>query len=265
MRESTRPVFVPHLHPPCVKAVPVKFKNGRVHNQDQLGLLESIEEWHNEAAALGIGPVVEISTAVKDVPKEVIKRRRSRYSWARHNYNMDLEFLMGVSLSAVNLEFTTPKGQVISVESAYQGSKVFKYGGPYHDLYDVPPLTAKKDKRLRSSGRLIGFNFFGENFSPEPKTAFYNWLYLSALTRNKWINKLDNFEGFTDVYFSPRAVNCQARACAVAISLESMGLLFTKEGYFRFIDDREKFYHLMRGDERIQDGEDLSVINQRGF
>ena len=249
MRESTRPVFVTHWQPPYVKAVPVKFNNNRIPFWDKLRFLERIDEWHKEATALGIGPVIEILTAVKDVPKEVIARK------SRYNYNIDLEYSMGVSLSAVNLEFTTPKGQVISVESAYQGSKVFKYGGPYHDLYDVPPLTAKKDKRLRSSGRLIGFNFFGENFSPEPKTAFYNWLYLSALVRVKWIEKLDNFEGFTDVYFSPPAVNCQARACAVAISLLDMGLLFTKEGYFNFIADWKKCYHLMRGDERIRSDE----------
>ena len=70
-------------------------------------------------------------------------------------------------------------------ECAYQGSKVFENGGPYHELYLVSSQEAKTDDRLRNSGALVAFNFCGESFPIEPKTAFYDWLYMTALCQQK--------------------------------------------------------------------------------
>ena len=66
---------------------------------------------------------------------------------------------LGVALSAFNLIVKTPQ-QNCSVECAFQGSKVFEEGGPYVDLLDKTSREAKKDTRLRESGKLIAFQYF---------------------------------------------------------------------------------------------------------
>ena len=92
---------------------------------------------------------------------------------------------LGSAPSAFNLSFVTVKhGRTLSVECAYQGSKVFEQGGPYVDLYEASSSIAKRDDRLRSSGRLLGFRFFGADWGLEPQTAFYDWLYLNALAKS---------------------------------------------------------------------------------
>ena len=62
----------------------------------------------------------------------------------------------GVQLSAFNLPVTI-NGLQTTVESAFQGSKVFRDGGPYEDILCLPPYEAKTDSRLRESGPLTGF------------------------------------------------------------------------------------------------------------
>lgn len=85
---------------------------------------------------------------------------------------------LGVALSAFNLKVTTQKHKkTFTVETAYQSSKVFTNGGPYKDLLYGTSLAAKKDLRIKESGPLIGFEFFGEAWPLEPRTAFYDWLY----------------------------------------------------------------------------------------
>ena len=116
----------------------------------------------------------------------------------------------------------------MSVECAYQGSKVFENGGPYHELYFVSSRAAKTDERLRNSGKLIAFNFCGEDFPIEPKTAFYDWLYMNALFQKKMdiVKELGVFQGFSDIVFNPnRSINCQARAAALFVSLSKNGLI----------------------------------------
>ena len=119
----------------------------------------------------------------------------------------------------------------MSVECAYQGSKVFDEGGPYHDLYGVPSREAKTDRRLQTSGELIGFNFFGEYFPIEDKAAFYAFydcLYIKALWEygRNLAPELIKFQGFSDIVFNPqRSFNCQARAAAIFVSLFQNQLL----------------------------------------
>ena len=88
---------------------------------------------------------------------------------------------LGVQLSAFNLTMRTPDGRICTVETAFQAGKVFESGGPYRDLLGKTSREAKKDPRLKESGKLISFCFSGELFPLEPRTCFYNWLYLSAL------------------------------------------------------------------------------------
>lgn len=60
-----------------------------------------------------------------------------------------------------------------------------------------------------------------------PRTAFYDWLYLSALNQNKNLAlHLLNFDGFTDIEFNPaKSINCQARAAALFVSLVRRNML----------------------------------------
>lgn len=155
---------------------------------------------HEAAARRGLTPLLEVSTKS--------------------------EYKIGQRLSAFNLKIETELGQ-ISVESAYQGSKVFENGGPYHDIYKVDSWTAKKDQRLKESGAIIEFNYFGQRWPIIPKTAFYDWLYLCALEpHQEYLKRLFKFEGFTDIEFNPeRSINCQARTCALLVSLLKINAL----------------------------------------
>lgn len=134
----------------------------------------------------------------------------------------------GVSLSAFNLLIETRKyGRSFSVESAYQASKVFEYGGPFIDLLDKESAQAKKDPRLRKSGRLTKFVFYRQEWPLEPKSLFYDWLYINALKSNSTsVRDLHNFNAFTDIEFNPnKSVSCQAHSAALYISLIRRDLL----------------------------------------
>ena len=127
---------------------------------------------------------------------------------------------LGVSLSAFNLKITT-KNRSFSVENAFQSSKVFELGGPYIDLLDVSSKEAKKDERLKNSGKLIAFNYFKKLYPLEPKDFFYNWLYINALYLNlKFSKQILEYDAFTDIEFNPqKSINCQAKAAAIFVGL----------------------------------------------
>ena len=129
---------------------------------------------------------------------------------------------LGVELSAFNLMMTTQHYPSAPVEVFFQGSKKFLEGGPYSDLYGRSPRDAKKDKRLANSGPLQHFDFAGDHWALEPKTAFYDWLYISALLTNPELaESVVNFDGFTDIEFNPKkSFNCQARSLALYVSIQ---------------------------------------------
>jgi len=135
---------------------------------------------------------------------------------------------LGVSLSAFNLEITHKNtGQSYSVESAFQSSKVFEKGGPYVDLRSKKSIEAKRDKRLKESGKLLYFKFYNSIWELEPKTAFYDWLYINALNQNlELAQEILKFDIFTDIEFNQnRSINCQARSAALYVSLSKANLL----------------------------------------
>ena len=152
---------------------------------------------------------------------------------------------LGIQLSAFNLTLET-QGQTLSVECAYQGSKVFENGGPYHDIYGKTSREAKKDERLKTSGSFQSYKFFGQEFPTKPNTAFYNWLYLKALSQNPSLaNQLFQYQGFTDIAFNPnRAINCQARTAALFVALSERGdlekVLEDQDYYLSLIDEKIK-------------------------
>ena len=218
---AKRPIFTPDLSGfPYVKVVDIEFKwyPGFVKSQ----LQKSIVSLHESAKQQGISPILEISGKS--------------------------ESPLGVSLSAFNLELETPSGPM-SVECAYQGSKVFEKGGPYHELYSVSSREAKTDERLRNSGELVGFKFFDEDFPIEPKTVFYDWLYVTALWQqdSNLAQELETFQGFSDIVFNPkRSLNCQARTAALFVSLCQNELLDEQ-----ILQDKDCCLRLLSGEKPI--------------
>lgn len=147
----------------------------------------------------------------------------------------------GQELSAFNLKVRNEKLGDIPLESAFQGSKVFERGGPYTDLYSMDVRSARKDPRLKESGKLMAFEFDGTRWLLEPKTVFYDWLYVSCIhaDRNR-AQQLLQYSGFSDIEFNPaRSINCQARSVALFLSLMQRGELSeavkSPSGFLRII------------------------------
>ncbi|EMJ5970523.1 TPA: hypothetical protein SMP74_002975 [Proteus mirabilis] len=198
---AVRPVFIPTNVGNVLsitKDMNFTWAPGMAKTQKQ----KSIKALHAAANDQGLDPLLEISSKSENE--------------------------LGVALSAFNLKIKTQKlAKEFTVESAFQASKVFEMGGPYVDILDKSSINAKKDMRLKESGNLIGFKFYSTTWSLIPRTAFYDWLYLSALNQNKKIAlELLNFSGFTDIEFNPaKSINCQARAAALFVSLVKRNML----------------------------------------
>lgn len=195
---ANRPVYLPGLKGNAlVVPIDVEFKwiAGMAVSQKQ----KSIRSLHEAAAKRNVPKVLEISSKSENP--------------------------LGVKLSAFNLHLTTPGGLNISVENAFQASKVFQHGGPYLDLLQVTPREAKKDPRLSTSGDLKEFRLEGQDWPTRPLTAFYDWLYLSALRQSPMLaEQLLAFDGFTDIEFNPeRSLNCQAASAALFVALSRRG------------------------------------------
>lgn len=144
----------------------------------------------------------------------------------------------GVSASAFNLKKYVPSmGAAVPVENIYQSSKVFSLGGPYTDLLITAPIEAKRDERLKTSGKLIAYRFEDQEFGLLPQTAFYDFIYIKALMENARIgSELANYDGFTDIAYNPaKGVNCQARSAAVYVSLKRLGLQDQVKDYESFL------------------------------
>ena len=196
---AERPVFVPtEGGASLVNAVPIVFRwhAGMAPSQKK----KNVEALHEKAFERGLTPLLEISS------------------------KSELE--AGRKLSAFSLKVDLEGGQT-SLECVFQGSKVFAHGGPFTDLYWVDSREAKRDPRLKNSGRLIGFRLEGKDYPLSPTTAFYDWLYAKALfPHREWLKRLQQCAGFTDIEFNPeRSLNCQAQSCATFVALEKRGRL----------------------------------------
>lgn len=190
---AERPVFIPNKYGSAlVVEVPVTFQwhPGMAPSQKK----KNVVSLHSAAISHGLNNLLEISSKSSEN--------------------------LGIRLSAFNL-ILNADNESIPMESAYQGSKVFRFGGPYTDLYFKSPRDAKKDIRLKESGDLIRFNFFGKDYPLLPKTAFYDWLYIKCLyPHRQWIIEHAMYDGYTDIEFNPKkSINCQARAFAEFIAL----------------------------------------------
>ena len=149
----------------------------------------------------------------------------------------------GAALSAFNLKLIHGDKQ-FTVETAFQGSKVFDNGNCYQDIYDGTSLQAKKDLRLKESGNIVSFRFMQEEWPSTPKRMFYNWLYLNAVHQNQNLAKrIIDAAAFTDIEFNPKkSLNCQAYSAALYQSLHLQERL--KEA----LSSKENFIRLSQSD-----------------
>lgn len=194
---AIRPIYIAQENYIGVKKINIEFQwyPGFSVQQKQ----RSIKSLHEEAFKLGIKNILEISSKSLNT--------------------------LGINLSSFNLFFYTKHNNLpISVESAFQGSKVFENGGPYKDLLTKSSMEAKKDVRIRNSGKLNYFQLLNQKFESEPKTYFYDWLYIQTLSQehNKNLsNEIMDYKAFTDIEFNPeKSINCQAYSAALYISLK---------------------------------------------
>lgn len=127
---------------------------------------------------------------------------------------------LGIALSAFNLTLTHNNHTMI-VEAAFQGSKVFASAGPFTEIYELSAREAKRFPKLKESGALTHFNFFGTHFPLTPTTFFYDYLYITALHSHPDLAaQIQNFTAFTDIEFNPaKQLNCQARSAATYVAL----------------------------------------------
>jgi Family of unknown function (DUF6977) len=191
---AERPVFIPlHGSRELVKEAyfDIKWHPGFSPVQKK----KNVAALHEAAARSGYSPLLEISSKSEEK--------------------------LGQHLSAFHLKVPVRDAREITLEAAFQGSKVFEKAGPFTDLYSAEGREAKRDPRLQESGKLTGFTFNGFSFPLEPKTIFYDWLYVNSIyPHREWLERLYKYAGFTDIEFNPsRSINCQARSCALFVSL----------------------------------------------
>ena len=144
----------------------------------------------------------------------------------------------GEALSAFFLPKYVPAlGKSVPVECVFQAGKVFQHGGPYTDLLTATPKNAKRDERLKNSGRLLNFTFDGKDYPLIPKTIYYDFIYINALFENPELAKIAlEYDAFTDVEFNPdKSINCQAKAAATFVSLHRMGLIDKVKDFDSFL------------------------------
>ena len=196
---ANRPIFLSTNNPKQLfkeENIDFQFYNGFSVSQK----LKSVKSLHQSAQKLGFNNILEVST-----------KSNLKIGWALSAFNLMVDF----------------EDKQISVESAFQGSKVFEGDIQYKDIYHKTSIEAKKDPRLRTSGNIMSFEFNGDFWENEPRTAFYDWLYINALysSNSNIINELSNYNIFSDIEFNPKkSINCQARTCAILVSLVKLDL-----------------------------------------
>lgn len=240
---AERPIFVPE--PETSKLVKEVFLRLTWNpGFAQIQKEKNIKALHEAAAAAGYRNILEVST----------KSDKQR----------------GQHLSAFYLKVQNDRLGEIPLECAFQGSKVFERSGPFTDLYRKPVREAKKDARLKESGKLVAFEFDNFRWPLEPKTAFYDWLYAGCIyPHRQWATKLYDYSGFSDIEFNPyRSINCQARSIALFLSLLKRGQLDAAVrsplDFIRVLSDCE-YRPQLRSDDRAHQELFAKRCNKRTF
>ena len=224
------------------KYIEFKFHNGMAPSQK----VKSIKSLHEAATAEGVEDILEVSTK-SETP-------------------------LGNRLSAFNLSyFSTKMNKNISLEGAFQGSKVFEddADSPHTDLYTREPIEIKKDERISKDKTITRFEFEDVKWKTEPKTAFYDWIYLKAVNYNieesnePIYSEILKYKAFTDIEFNPKkSINCQARSCALYVSLTNKNLLeiaLESEESFLDVISIDSFYKVSTENSFKQEELDLET------
>ena len=224
------------------KYIEFKFHNGMAPSQK----VKSIKSLHEAATAEGVEDILEVSTK-SETP-------------------------LGNRLSAFNLSyFSTKMNKNISLEGAFQGSKVFEDDpdSPHTDLYTKEPFEIKKDERISKDKTITRFEFEDVKWKTEPKTAFYDWIYLKAVNYNieesnePIYSEILKYKAFTDIEFNPKkSINCQARSCALYVSLTNKNLLeiaLESEESFLDVISIDSFYKVSTENSFKQEELDLET------
>lgn len=192
---AKRPVFLPSREAPYWRSIDVDFEwhSGFAISQRR----KSIDSLHRSALATGeASKVLEVSSRSQEV--------------------------VGMMLSAFSLRIAHPDHGRMSLESGFQGSKVFSSTGQLTAAYKLDARDAKSLAReVNSHESLVGFRWGSFEWSLEPKSWFYDWLYIKAVLEsdNSLTGLIRQFDGFTDIEFNPdKSFNCQARSCAIIAS-----------------------------------------------
>ena len=216
--------------------------------RDNIGVIEQdIEfDWH-----MGMSAEVR-KRSIRSLHQEAKKQGFNKILEASSKSEQQI----GIQLSA----FFLKNIKDYPVESLFQSSKVFENGGPYRDLLTVTPREAKKDNRLKESGKMTKFSFNNKDFPLEPKSLFYDWLYLNVLfsDRNSDLREElfnNHFDAFSDIEFNPnKSFSCQARTLALCVSL------YENESVKDFIQDPIGFAQEFElYGQRIKDGENSQL------
>ena len=95
-----------------------------------------------------------------------------------------------------------------------------------------------KDERLSHSGELFGYDHFGLQWSVEPLTVFYDWLYITALKQNEQLHEsVMQYQAFTDLTFNPKkSIHSAAYALAMFVALNKREMLDNVEDPMTFYD-----------------------------
>ena len=100
---------------------------------------------------------------------------------------------------------------------------------------DAASIEAFRQKL--TDDNLTEFKFMDVKFPLNPKSLYYDYLYILALFQNSSIaNEVLRYDCFTDIEFNPqKSLNCQARSVAIFVSLYKKGLLE------QYLDNKELF------------------------
>ena len=155
---------------------------------------------------------------------------------------------IGRSLSAMALSKRLSDGRITTVESAFQSSRIYKDKasgeviGPFPDMIMLPGRDCKRQVKELSRGlHSYEYSFEGMWF-PAPIfhiSLFYDYLYLNALTEPENAQTArglqeSGFDVFSDL--ASKALNTQARSCAIYTALYRLGLLDRVRDYDDYLE-----------------------------
>lgn len=151
---------------------------------------------------------------------------------------------LGKQLSAFNLMY----GRYY-IESIFQSSKVFEGDVQFEFLLNYKPLDAKKYVRDNHKGNLIKFRFDSVDYPINPKSAFYDWIYINALDKTKYAIEVIDYDIFSDIEFNDKkSINCQARAVAIYVSISRNN---KKDYYLSSFSNFVELYQDIFGEQQL--------------